>query len=347
MCIPSERNAHERVSGPGTVWCRRLLLVISTLLLTLTAAPAFAASSDGGTGGGFSLLGLSGDQKRIVLASDVGSSFLIKGKYIEFTVDAASFGVRDWILTGTSNPLDITGRRRTVVYTAKMPDHRGLFLSSDVSVKISKEALVIERTGSGLSMKIQAKDCANGGVFQIEPARADATATRFTHVLASDVFYFDNPNVRNRLGERIPCSGVLPDGTPVVCNGANPDGTVTVTARVNFGNDFSNKFVGRDSPQVATLVNFPECTNSIPNPFHPGTMVHCGGVSVWGVASGGRMGQVMGEDSTEIAPAATRCTANCTAQNQVQGKAVVVGFPFPVPDAVRLKPRVFNGFKQP
>ena len=76
----------------------------------------------------------------------------------------------------------------------------------------------------------------------------------FTHVLADGVFYFDNPNVRDRLGESLPCSGVLPDGTPVVCNGANPDGTVTVTARINFANDFSNKFVGRDSPQAATRI---------------------------------------------------------------------------------------------
>jgi monoamine oxidase len=59
------------------------------------------------------------------------------------------------------------------------------------------------------------------------------------------------------------------------------------------------------------------------------------------------MGHIVGEDAAEIAPAAKLCTANCTAQNQVQGKAVVVGFPFPVADAVRLKPRVFNGFKQP
>jgi len=347
MCIPSESSTHNRVSGLGTVCCRRLLPVVGVLLLTLMALPSFAASSTGCTGGGFSLLGLSSDQRTIVLAQNVGSSFLVKGKYIEFTVDAATFGVRNWTLTGAPNVLDITGGRRTVVFTAKMPDHRGLVLDSDVSVRISKESLVIERTGSGLSMKIQAKDCANGGVFQIEPGRDDATATRFTHVLASDVFYFDNPNVRNRLGEKIPCSGILPNGTPVVCNGANPDGTVTVTARTNFANDFSNKFVGRDSPQVATLVGFPECTNSIPNPFHPGTVVHCGGVSVWDVATGGRMGQVMGEDSTEIAPAATRCTQNCTAQDRVNGKAVVVGFPFHVPDTVRLKPRFYNGFKQP
>jgi hypothetical protein len=329
------------------VWCLRLVPVTGAVLLTLLAVPGFAASSAGCKDGGFSLLGLSGDQTTIVLAHEVGSSFLVQGKYVEFTVDAVTFGVRNWTLTGASNPLDITGGKRTVVYTAKMPDHGGLFLSSDLSVKISKEAVVIARTGSGLSMKIQAKDCATGGTFQVEPARADGKTTRFTQVLDPDVFYFDNPNVRNRLGERIPCSGVLPDGTPVVCAGANSDGTVTVTARTNFANNYSNNFVGRDSPQVGTLVSFPDCRNNIPNPYHPGTVIHCGGVSVWDVASGGRMGQVMGTDATEIAPAAKSCTANCTAQNKVQGKAIVVGFPFPVPNNVRLNPRVYNGFRQP
>ena len=347
MQMRNSNRRHQRGAGFGLVWCLRLIPVIGGLLLSLMAVPGFAASSTACQGGGFSVLGLSGEQKRIVLASNVGTSFLVKGKYVEFTVDAATFGVRDWTMTGAPNPLDITGGRRTVVFTAKVPDHGRLFLNSDVSVEISREALVIQRMGSGLSMKIQAKDCANGGIFQIEPARADGTATRFTHVLASDVFYFDNPNVRNRLGERIPCSGVLPDGTPVVCVGANPDGTVTVTPQTNFASDSSANLVGRDSPQVATLVSFPECTNNIPNPFHPGTVVQCGSVSQWDVASGGRMGQVMGEDATEIAPKAQRCTSNCTAQDRVQGKAVVVGFPFPVPVAVRLKPRVFNGFTQP
>ncbi len=108
-----------------------------------------------------------------------------------------------------------------------------------------------------------------------------------------------------------------------------------MTARVNFANDFSDKFVGRDSPQAATQI-VTDCTNSITNPFHPGTVRHCGGVSQWSVASGGRMGQVMGEDSTEIAPKATVCTSNCTAHDRVQGKAVVVGFPFLVPEQATL-----------
>jgi hypothetical protein len=329
-----------------------LVLVLAAASLGVLADRATAASSAGCTGGGYSLVlpngtTVRGDQRATVPAAALGASFLVKGRYIEFTVVSSSLGVRNWTFTGAANPLDITGGRRTVVFASKIPDHRGLALTDALSVDLKGPDLVISRTGPGLSMKIQAKDCANGGVFQMEPARADGTPTLFTHVLADGVFYFDNPNVRDRLGERIPCSGIGPDGTPVFCQGADPvDGTVTVTARVNFANDLSSAFVGRDSPQVADRVAV-DCVNAIPNPFHPGTVSHCGGVSQWNVASGGRMGQVMGEDSTEIAPAAKACTANCQAQNRVRGRALNVGFPFPVPDAVRLKPRFFPGFVAP
>ena len=321
---------------------RQTRVVLASLTLGIAAfAPhsASAASSDGCDGGGFALLGLSGDQKNTKVAvTSLPSTFLVKGKYVEFTVDAATFGLYNWTLTGATNPLDITGGKRTVVFSSKLPDHRGLVLTSEVTVDSSDESITISRTGPGLSMKIQAKDCANGGVFQVEVERDDLTATTFTHILGDSLFYYDNPNVRDHLGENLPCSGVLPDGTPVVCNGANSDGTVTVTARVNFGNDFSDKFVGRDSPQSATRLTT-GCPNDIPNPFHPGLVDHCGAISQWSVSSGGRMGQVMGEDATEIAPAATPCLENCTAHNQVNGKAVVVGFPFPVPAEVRLQPR--------
>lgn len=326
-------------------------IVAACFWLGLFVDRAAAAASAGCEGGGFSLVlpgggTISGNQKVVVPAATLGSTFLVKGKYVEFTVVSGSFGVRNWTLTGAANPLDITGGRRTVVFASKIPDHRGLVLTDGVDLELKDGDLVMRRTGTGLSMKIQAKDCANGGVFQMEPARGDGGRTLITHVLAEGVFYFDNPNVRDRLGERIPCSGILADGTLVACQGANADGTVTVTARVNFANDLSSSFVGRDSPQVADRVAV-DCANTIPNPFHPGTVSHCGGVTQWNVASGGRMGQVMGEDSTEIAPAAKVCTANCTAQNRVQGRALVVGFPFPVPDAVRLKPRFFPGFVAP
>ena len=175
-----------------------------TAIIALAAAAVLAlpgevraASSKGCEGGGFSVLGVAGNLvTRIVPAADVGATFLVKGRYLEFSVDADTFGERDWTLTGSANELDLTGGRRTVVYAAKIPSHRGLTLTNDVQVAIDGDALELTRTGSGLSMKIQAKDCANGGVFQMEPARADRTATVFTHVIANDVFYFDNPNFR-------------------------------------------------------------------------------------------------------------------------------------------------------
>jgi hypothetical protein len=43
---------------------------------------------------------------------------------------------------------------------------------------------------------------------------------------------------------------------------------------------------------------------------------HCGAVSVWRVASGGRIGAVFGEDALAVAPPATNCTSNWQAQNR-------------------------------
>ena len=112
----------------------RVLIVLTMASVLLASHSAFAASSKGCVGGGFSLLGLSGDQKAIVPASQVGATFLVKGTYVEFTVDADTFGVRNWTLTGAPNQLDITGGRSTVVFASKIPDHRGLALTGDISV---------------------------------------------------------------------------------------------------------------------------------------------------------------------------------------------------------------------
>ncbi len=260
------------------------------------------------------------DLRTTIAASRLGASFLVRGTYVEFTVDSATLGVSNWTLTGAPNTADITGGRRTVVFASKTPDLRGATLTSGMEIRLRDGDLRLEREGAAVSMKIQAKDCAQGGIFQMEPERGDGTATVFTHRLAPDVFYFDNPNFRARIGTTVPF--VTDDGATI---------QMPVTARVNFGNDVSARFVGRDSAQVATRIAQPGCTNVF------GT--HCGGVSRWSVASGGRMGQVMGEDAVEVAPAATDCVEDCQAQNQIRGRAVVLGFPFPVPAASRLTPR--------
>ncbi|MGO4669885.1 hypothetical protein [Bosea sp. 2RAB26] len=304
--------------------------MLAVLQLSMTAGGADAASSAGCEGSGFTVLGRS--QNATIPASALGTSFRVQGKYAQFDVDSATLGIRNFTLTGAPNPLDITGGVPTPVFASKLPDHRGLSLTSSLAVAIKETEIEIGRTGSNLSMKIQAKDCANGGIFQMEVERQDGTPTLFTHILAEGpnpqlkVFYFDNRNFRNREGEEVPYK----------------DTTVTVSARVNFGNDFSRKFVGRDSPQVATRRAEPDCENRIATRFADppfATVRHCGGVSRWDVASGGRMGQVMGEDAVEVAPPATDCVQNCQAQNRVRGRSTVLGFPFPVNGAERLQPR--------
>ena len=280
-------------------------------------------------GGGYSIIFPNGrviraDFRGEVSASELGSSFLVKGKYIEFEVDSASFGVRNWTLTGAPNEFDLTNGRRTVVYTSKMPDHGGRSLTSELDIRLDTGNVVLSREGSDFAMKIQAKDCAEGGIFQMEPEREDGRPTPVTHILHPDVFFYDNPNFRNRNGETFQY-----DATTVL----------TITPRVNFGSDLSSSLVGRDSPQVATRVQT-NCVNAIPNANGTTSNVnHCGGRSDWLIQSGGRMGQVMGEDAVALEPAQPACTENCQVQSQIQGQGLILGFPSPVPAAYRFSPR--------
>ena len=296
-------------------------------LLILPLSHADAADSAGCEGGGFRVVAngvtVSGDGAHIIRAGNVGTTIQIRGRYNQFDIVAATFGIRNYLFTGAPNPEDITGGRRTPIWDEKTPDHRGLRLTGDVTVEIGAEDLVIARAGTGLKMKIQAKDCATGGVFQMEPERGDKTRTRFTHVLNDEPFYFDNPNFRAREGDTVPFK----------------DTTVVVRARINIANDFSRKFVARDSAQVADRVDEPSCRNPIRTRTGAiDDVLHCGRVSRWDVASGGRMGFVTGQDAVEVAPSPKECIQNCQAQNRVRGRAVVLGFPFPVPQNVRLKP---------
>jgi hypothetical protein len=297
------------VSLATTVQFNTERAIVVALALTFSLTQASAKES---CDGGFSVLGAS-VQNGSIAASSLGSSFSVKGKYVEFDVDSATFGIRDYALTGAANPLSLTEGNRIVLFSSKTPDHRGLQLTSDVSVDIKDASIVLQRSGSGLSMKIQAADCPTGGIFQMEPARGDGSATDVTHTLGSLVFYFNNPN----FGPPPPPLPLCPAGGPFT-----PSCTpVPITPRINFATDISSKLVGRDSPQVATKVS------------------QTGGVSIWRITSGGRMGGVLGDDAVEVAPPATVCVSHCQAQNQVKGIYPVLGFPYPVPAANRITPR--------
>lgn len=300
------------VNGRALPFFGLALFVMS--LLTVMGGEAKAASSKFCEGG------------RWVLTQQ-GSTMLVRGRHVQFDIDLRTMGVRNWTLTGADNPGRLVDRP-TVIFSEKTPLH-GAVLTRNERLRNDKGDLVFIRTNGVVEVKIQAKDCSQGGIFQMEIERDDARVTRFRHVLAPDVFYFDNPNFRMREGDVVPFS-----------NAAGQTQDITITPRINFGSDLSAALVGRDSPQAATRVSHPTCTNQIPKRDGTfATVQHCGGVSEWDVLDGGRMGQVMGEDATEVAPPATFCQEDCQAQNQVRGGAVVLGHPFPVPFNFRLQPR--------
>jgi hypothetical protein len=334
----------RRQTAPRRRPWRRALVTLALLApLLAVAQPAQAASSKACENGGYALFSGSSTGTPVIRATDrevtrtipaatLGATFRVQGRYNQFVVRASDFALFDYAFTGAPNRLDMTGGRFTPVWESKVPQHRGLSLSSPITVELEDEDLVISRTGTGLSMKIQTKDCAQGGVFQMEPERGDGTRTRIQHTLAPEAFYFDNPNFRARVGQ------FLGSGCTST---AGPAGQfcVRVATRVNIGNDVSRAFVARDSAQVADRVPQPECGA----PVDP-DIDHCGRVSVWDVASGGRMGFVTGEDAVEVANPPTACVSDCQAQNQVRGRLAVLGHPFPVPAANRLVPAFATPF---
>jgi hypothetical protein len=334
----------KRLARPGII-AALAAMTFAPIVTSPFAGVVQAAKSSGCEGGGFKLVNLStnavvasGNTTQTIPAAAFGGGarFGVRGRYNEFDVGLSDFAVFNYAFTGAPNPLDMTGGVRTVVWASKVPDLRGLTLTSSISVQLSAESIGISRSGTGASVTISALDCAQGGIFQMEPQRSDGTRTRITHTLAQNngalsAFYFDNPNFRAQVGQFLgaDCTSVTTGPPSQFC--------VKVATRVNIGNDFSSKLVGRDSPQVATRVLQTDCNTA--TPVSP-TVAHCGSVSIWDVASGGRMGFVTGEDAVEVANPATTCTHQCQAQDQVNGRLAILGFPFPVPAGSRLTPPV-------
>jgi hypothetical protein len=317
-----------------------MTISLSLSLGAVTTQPALASKS--GSCGSYQVLGQSGSSAFDGAVPAPSGVFHVQGTYTQFDVRSSDFAVFNYAFTGAANPQDITGGRFTPVYESKIPDHRGLVLTSDIGLNVGGADLVLSRTGTGgLSMKIQAKDCAQGGIFQMEPARGDNARTRIVHRLAGSdptsattAFYFDNANFRSQLGQFLGADCQNPQTGPpsTYC--------VQVTPRVNIGNGLSADFVVRDSAQVATRIPQAECGPDFTNALGLSeTKDYCGGMTIWDVASGGRMGMVAGGDGTEVANPPAACVSNCQAQDQVRGRLAVLGFPFPVPASSQLAPR--------
>jgi hypothetical protein len=250
----------------------RLALLFGVLMSTslLPAAGAGAATSTACQGGAFTVT-LPGGATVRNTGVRVGAGALtgllkVRGRYVSFDVSPSDLAVYDYAMTGAASPDDITGGAPTPVFASKVPALDAP-LTGDLDVRADDKGGLELRRGGTVKMKIQAKDCAQGGIFQMEP-EAGRPVT-ITHTLAPGMFYFKNP----------------------------------FTQKINFGN--ATMFRGKDSPQVATRLSQTDTQ------------------TVWSVASGGRMGGVLGEDAVELSAGASACTQDCQAQNRVQGSLPV------------------------
>jgi hypothetical protein len=259
---------------------RRLITtgaIVAALLTPVlgSAGSAGAATSAGCESGDFRAIlpsgrTLSGYSGFKIPAAEVpsGSRVRMVGRYVEFSFDVSTLAVYDYTLTGAANAMDMTAGTRTAVFASKVPDLGGRTLDAgQLEIQLSPQTALVKRSAAAVKMKLQTKDCATGGIFQMEPETGQAVTV--THTLAPGMFYFVNP----------------------------------YTGKVNFGN--GARLIGKDSPQVATKQSQTAAS------------------TVWSVASGGRLGMVLGEDAVEASAGATNCVSDCQAQNRIQGSLPV------------------------
>src|ERR1700693_4665861 len=117
----------------------------------------------------------SGKQTILVPASKVNNQIAhAKGTFADFFVDMNSFTVLNYTLNGTR------------VYNSKTPTVPSA-LNSPLLLTWNNEQLVLQRSGSGPDqyLKVQAKDCDNGGTFQLE----SGSAGQQTNDLTSGINY--------------------------------------------------------------------------------------------------------------------------------------------------------------
>jgi hypothetical protein len=156
----------------------------------------------------------------------VSGTIAVRGEHNGFDIRIADLGVYDYTLTGAPDTQRMV-TKPTVVFASKVPSLTAAQLAGTKlsSLEVKDDTLVaIFATGAG-KLKVQAKDGAQGGVFQMETEFAQPVT--FTHTLGAGLFYFTNPYTgKINFG----------DGTPAVASGSGAH----------------QMLLGKDSPQVAT-----------------------------------------------------------------------------------------------
>jgi hypothetical protein len=150
------------------------------------------------------------------------SPVVVTGRHVGFRIDPATLGVYDYALTGAPDAQRMV-IAPTVVFAAKVPVLTSAQLTgvriSDL--RLRDDTLVVSFSTAAGTLKVQAKDAAQGGIFQME--QEFGVPVEFVHTLGTGLFYFVNE----------------------------------FTGKVNFGNGVDADathamLLGKDSPQVAT-----------------------------------------------------------------------------------------------
>lgn len=156
----------------------------------------------------------------------VSGRITVSGTNNRFVIDPATLGVYDYTLTGAPDTQRMV-TSPTVVFASKVPtltaaQRAGTRLSS---LEVRDDAVVAIFTTAAGKLKIQAKDGAQGGIFQMEPEFA--APVELVHTLGPGLFYFVNQYTgKINFG----------NGVDAVATGANAH----------------QMLLGKDSPQVAT-----------------------------------------------------------------------------------------------
>lgn len=199
------------------------------------------------------------DIRDVIPASALGANpvMTVTGQFVTFTVDLNTFTVTNYTLVGNTRPTSLT-RTNTVIFTSKAPVVGNSRLTGDLAISLNRQRdMVIERGGPEFDMKIQAKDCTQGGIFQLEPEPAAneinllADGFRYCYQAGTDTpRFFTNGSI---LGYDSPQAANVVDGFSA---GANGNTGITNTRAVNWRVQAGGRIggvIGEDAEEALAL----------------------------------------------------------------------------------------------
>jgi hypothetical protein len=213
---------------------RAAVLIAAVVAGSLVAVgPASAKTSIGGgdfavTVGARTYNPAAGDSLKLENLAASGT-IAVRGRNVGFDINSATLGVYNYTLTGAPDAQRMV-TAPTVIFASKVPTLSAAQRAGATikQLEIKDDTLTVIFTTSLGKYKIQAKDGAQGGIFQMETEFA--APVEFVHTLGAGIFYFTNS-----------FTGKINFG----------NGTGAVTA-AQSATGYHQMLLGKDSPQVAT-----------------------------------------------------------------------------------------------